>query len=393
MIEFKADCGHTVRAKDEDAGKVVRCAYCGREAQVPQDDQDELDFLFSDPDATSHETPAGSAHGPGRQVARPRTPYIAARTRVDPFAVVKKMSYVAAILICVIFVGKKYAWPMFQEAFLEEGPSASKPVVAVRPPTRQPPANVRPVRPKPRYGFLTVRLDSQPKKQGVYVNSVPTDATAYYCKAEGRDRSGFDWIRDADVDAERVETPCAIGLEAGKYVFVVMVPVNDRALKQRYRKFGYDDFRREIESSPRHADAAARTYFRPDEATDVKILRTSGRVNVARRYVVVVDRGSWSVLTPQFLPYNCRIKDITQFVPKTRAYGFDEEELLDDFEFYGVRPEDRDFMVDILHSIGTISYRELDASFRMFKIDPFDGMISAPRLEGEQRAAPQTERT
>ena len=38
MIEFKAECGHTIRAKDEDVGKVVRCAYCGREAQVPEDE-------------------------------------------------------------------------------------------------------------------------------------------------------------------------------------------------------------------------------------------------------------------------------------------------------------------------------------------------------------------
>ena len=54
MIEFKAECGHTVRAKDEDAGKVVRCSYCGREAPVPSkgEDRDELEYLFSEVEKT-----------------------------------------------------------------------------------------------------------------------------------------------------------------------------------------------------------------------------------------------------------------------------------------------------------------------------------------------------
>ncbi len=48
MIEFKADCGHTVRARDEDGGGVVRCSYCGKPAPVPENNADDLDFLFTD---------------------------------------------------------------------------------------------------------------------------------------------------------------------------------------------------------------------------------------------------------------------------------------------------------------------------------------------------------
>ena len=35
MIEFPAACGHTVRARNEDAGKKIHCAYCGRKTTVP----------------------------------------------------------------------------------------------------------------------------------------------------------------------------------------------------------------------------------------------------------------------------------------------------------------------------------------------------------------------
>ena len=53
MIEFKAECGHTVRARDEDAGGVIRCSYCGRNAKVPDNLDSDLDFLFQDLDQSA----------------------------------------------------------------------------------------------------------------------------------------------------------------------------------------------------------------------------------------------------------------------------------------------------------------------------------------------------
>lgn len=45
MIQFKADCGHTIEVPDRDAGRVVRCAYCGREVEAPSaDGPDEVLF-------------------------------------------------------------------------------------------------------------------------------------------------------------------------------------------------------------------------------------------------------------------------------------------------------------------------------------------------------------
>jgi len=52
MIVFKAECGHTVRAKDEDAGGVVRCSYCGRNAKVPETDDTSLDLLLGEIEQT-----------------------------------------------------------------------------------------------------------------------------------------------------------------------------------------------------------------------------------------------------------------------------------------------------------------------------------------------------
>ena len=83
MIEFKAECGHTVRARDEDAGSVVRCTYCGRNAEVPDKDA-ELDFLFRD---------VKQPEDPGKRRRQRRKPKPAAAadgkpSTFDPFTVV-----------------------------------------------------------------------------------------------------------------------------------------------------------------------------------------------------------------------------------------------------------------------------------------------------------------
>ena len=116
MIEFKAECGHTIRARDEDEGKVVRCSYCGRETQVPISEPDDLDSLFSEVES-SEGTAAGAPSrkqkramqqtGPAVRTERPALSF-------NPFAVAMKMAYGAAIIIVLIVVGH-YVWSSWNE--------------------------------------------------------------------------------------------------------------------------------------------------------------------------------------------------------------------------------------------------------------------------------------
>ena len=55
MIEFTAECGHTVRAKDDAAGEVVRCTYCGNQVEVPLAEARSLDYLFRDVEQSDEE--------------------------------------------------------------------------------------------------------------------------------------------------------------------------------------------------------------------------------------------------------------------------------------------------------------------------------------------------
>ena len=392
MIEFKADCGHTVRAKDEDEGKVVRCAYCGREVQVPDDANDEMDFLFGDDEAeNSEDRDAKSTRG--ARSGRGSMPFKRRSRSTDPFAIVTKMSYVAVFLIAAIFIGKKYAWPMFNDAFLTE----QKPLKVEPPasPTATPSPTVArtPGIPSRKYGLINPRLDRR-GKEGVYINAVPPNARVYHRPFDdAADPNDFEWLLNPNV--ARINRPPYIqDLKPGVHEVVVMYAISDRQLKQ-YRDYGYNEFRKKVEKElgnkdhSNGADEIARLYFTPDDALDTRVVRIRDVVNIVRRYRIVVRRAEWRVLTPLFLPERCEMLELVKFLPKKKDnFGIDSTDLQEELAYYEVPREDRGFIEDILGRIGSISYGWDDGkvrSYRILKISPVDGVFTARRLQGKQR--------
>ncbi len=397
MIEFKAECGHTVRAKDEDAGKVVRCAYCGKEAQVPENEPDDIDFFFADLGKEVPESKSEPAAGP---TGRKRGSVVGSHSRkkLDPFDVITKMAYVAAILIAVIFVGKKYAWPLIDEQFFGGGrevAGSSTDGAIERPAPDLTP--IKPPAPPKRYGLLEPRLE-QRGRQGLYVNAVPKDINVYYRAADPvADRSkppegDYSWISDPTV--KRIAEPSyADELSPGVYEVVVVLPLNDPQLMRTFRSYGYGQFRQDVEMSARAKDRDERTsvYFRPDGSQQTRVLAMGARINILREYLVTIRSSEWQVLTPLFIPVACGMRDLAERVVRERptSFGFDEEYLLDELTYYGVANEDRRFIIDVLKRIGSISHHEVPEHpdkdraypFRMFRISPIDGVFTAAHLK------------
>ncbi|MFQ5413564.1 MAG: hypothetical protein ACE5E6_03800 [Phycisphaerae bacterium] len=166
MIEFKAECGHTVRARDEDAGKVVRCSYCGRGAEVPADREDDLDFLFHEVDRAG--APAASVGGPrgGGALARTRR----SRLSFNPFSVALKMGYAAVLIMIVVVTAKLVVIPLFAQSG-GRGVSTRKPAEVV---PRRRDRRTRSDRRGSRLGLL-----SRPSDKGLFVSSVPAGASVY----------------------------------------------------------------------------------------------------------------------------------------------------------------------------------------------------------------------
>src|SRR5262245_54388590 len=119
MIEFQADCGHVIHAPDNSAGRIVKCAYCGREVEVPPPPGPERDPLFEELDLDAlarnegHRTVTGlsikgepaTARAPVARVIRERPSSSSQQHPVKPL-LIAAYSLVAVLVLIVIVVSR-----------------------------------------------------------------------------------------------------------------------------------------------------------------------------------------------------------------------------------------------------------------------------------------------
>jgi hypothetical protein len=373
MIEFKAECGHTVRAKDEDAGGVVRCSYCGRNAGVPDSHEDDLEFLFRD-------TGEDSTSRPGIPRTRKRR-FFNKRARTsgqfDPYALIIKMCYAAALISIVIVVGSKFVLPLFEDGGLSirgskraKSPVEPSPSGGRRKPTQR------------RRGGL---IDVDPV--GMYVGSVPPQALVYLVEESAAPSHGR--ILGVPGATASIANGNALRLQDGSYAVEVVLPthypsLNDVSLPS------YEDYltlRRSIETaSDQERALLLDEYFLPDEALRVFIDQVDEVYYIVRQYRNVRVRDSRSKgVRALFLP---RIRKpgsdsfsiaqlVADYLPGGKKYVFDDDHVRVELRFAKVPSQDRQIIVDALERIGVMPYVTPDGRTRLFKIDIHDGMCTA----------------
>ncbi len=374
MIEFKAACGHTVRAKDEDAGGVVRCSYCGRQVDVPDSRDDNLDFLFRDDQAIEGDDGAGRRR---RSLFFP-TP-LRVRGRFDPYAVIVWMCYVAVLFIVVIVVARKGV-PLGQKAVkvvwervwpnekVDDGDDQLQQVADV-------------FREEGRLGLTT--LVTPP---GLYVASTPPGATVYIVRKSNAPHTG----RIQSVAEHTMLTNDQwLNVPDGEYVVEVVLPWHDQSLvdKSLPNHERYCAFRRAVEdASEEQCVRLLEDYFVPDEAWPVFIDKTEDQIYIVRQYrdVVVDDRWSKGVRA-MFLP---KIAEqgrksfslatlVRYYVPEEEVYVFDRNHAYGELEYYKVPVSDRGTILQALTRVGVIPYVTPDGRTRLFKIGIKDGIFAA----------------
>ncbi len=375
MIEFKAECGHTVRAKDDDAGSVVRCAYCGRSVQAPVLD---LSVLAQDlpppPDPTVRK----------RRwfFSRKRKPRAVEKAGFNPFPVILKLIYFAALIVVVVVLSRRFVLPMLDpdaraERFAGGMPTASIENVdpAMAPTTTASPAAFRDMNSQ---GLLTVDATA-----GVYVASTPPGATVF-CLEESK----------APLSGRIHQAPGVLRLEAnrppynladGSYVVEVVFAWNDPQLSDSSLS-GFEDyvrFRRSVERATQsNRTLLVNQFFLPDEATDVFIDQTVDQFYIVRQYRGVTVRQSRSPgVRALFLPRLAQgdggafsvDRLLSGYIPEERAYNFDENHVRGELNYYGVKKEDQSALIQALVRIGQIPYATPDGQIRLFKIGIQDG--------------------
>jgi len=392
MIEFKADCGHTVRAKDQDAGKAVRCSYCGNTVNVPEEQADDLDFFFNEVDRAADGSGGANASSPGatsRKGPRKRKP----KRDFDPFALALKMCYGTLVVIAVWVIATQAPkwWAKVQSGqTVDRSPDDGRPTVRKKTRRGRPAASSR-------HGLASLTGD-----WGLYVSSVPAGARVYVAlKSDVKKNQPV-----SDVEGCRkgvANMMLAQGkLPAGTYTVEVRHLWNDPQLKTFPE---YRAFRRRMEdaggggargSDADKAEKARRklmaAYFLPDEASNVLIDQGhDSEYYLVRQYTdVEVREGQWAEVRALFLPRtggvangdgSFSLERVRAHVPQGANYTFDESFVKDELEYYGVAPTDVQFALDVLKWQGLVPYQTPDRGLRMFKIRIADGAFIAADIK------------
>ena len=368
MIEFKAECGHTIRAKDEDEGKVVRCSYCGREMQVPVNEPDDLDSLFAEVEAS--ESCAGGAVSRKTRRAMQRKALGSSTQRsvagFNPLAEALKMVYAAGILIVMILVGR-YVYQNWG-SFDFVGGSKTKNVVKRdhdRGKDKERGGKSRGL------GLLATRLDW--RNGGIYINSVPSGALIRVRKREADQGRPTAVALFGDPDLDTYKTNKVAELKAGRYDIVVAVKVSDPHLMVKYA--GYKDLRRQIDQG-KSTPALLDGFFMPDGASRTGTLELANVGTLLyRQYERDVVGTDWTPLTSLFLPYGTPPTTV-KHLPRKDSYGFDEEYATGELDYHGVPKRDQKTLIDWLRRVGLAVYQiPGERVYRCFSVNLSDGSI------------------
>ena len=389
MIEFKAECGHTVRAKDRDAGRIVRCSYCGKETSVPDDHEDDgLDFLFQEVERSS-EYPA-IQEKPGRRRTKPGSTKRRKTPRsFNPFAIALKMVYAAALIIVVVVVAQGCVIPLFQP---EDG---SGPVASVSPKRstsvaedeHPPPASVESPDRKKRKGrdkrAIGGLIGGMEGNHGLYISSMPADARVFYIAESkiGTDLGFRDRITRVK-GCLRTETNVQLPhITQTTYVVEVQVPWNHASLS-KYP--GYTEFRRSIQHAP---DAECRRrveqYFLPDRADEVLVDKSEGQILIVRRYRgIEVRENHWATVRALFLPKvmvgggtGFDLECITGHLPRRESYMFNADHVNAELSYHKVPVSQHNAVREVLEKIGTVPCMTPDKRIHLFEIGVEDGVL------------------
>lgn len=375
MIEFKADCGHTVRARDEDSGGVVRCSYCGRTTSVPEEMGDELDFLFRDVEQQEK---------PEKKRRKSRRPARAPKKRppgaFNPFAVVLRLCYAALLISIVIVVGRKFVLPLFQEGGLTGRVAQIGNQQDPEPTTKR--RERLPLRDETAPGLIGWRPGS-----GLHVAAIPPDVKAYYIEADKFSQG----IRVAELRNAKelhVNQPGNL-LSEGEYIVEVAILWNNKRLKS------YPDynlvFRRAIDTASTVAEQErlADEYFLPDGSFRIFVADTDARKYIVRQYRVTGGGTRAKAVRALFLPRIHKegsealaIEELLagHYLPNEERYRFDNEDVRTDLEYEGVAPADLVFVLDMLRRVGVAPYVFDDGSTKVFMIGIDDGKLGYKEL-------------
>lgn len=394
MIEFKADCGHIIQAPDRDAGKIVKCAYCGREIEAPTPTE-EPDILFQEVDLNELAKGEQVIGGSGRMTIQGQQQE--GKTAPSPADIAqtgnKILRYTllvafGAICITVLFLVTQSVVNIPKRS----GDAQSKRSIAGTPPEpkserraevratpieRSPGAErtpgerqVRSASPQGRRNFV---FDSA--SQGVFVEAFNKNVRIYvrYAASDNDETLGADESEFRGTGATQLSVP------TGRFRIAVTLDTADSSLSQLG---GFDELRDQLEIESDASSAAQ--FFARDISVGTSYIDEIGvEPRLVRYYEVEVRPGQWTLITNLFVPRSS-ITAIVPRLPDVELYEFDTEATRRELNFLNVAVEDTSVVLEMLARAGQVVYPGPDSTHTVFEIDVRDGSLhSWPLTVGE----------
>jgi hypothetical protein len=376
MIEFRAECGHTVRAKDHDAGETVRCTYCGQDAVVPAPEERDLDHLLTGGEASGDAGPI-EARARGAEIF----PIADVRKWVGRnarwFRAGLSVAYLA-IVLAVVGYGGNWVLELLDasttstdNATIDPARYAQQPVSPSTGAGGNQPQPLQPgnSRSGPRQLTGPAFAGLSQTESGLTIESVPTGARIYVSAAE---RIGGTETPADEENNYKGETPLKLALPATEYVVSLTLPVISKNLRN------YPEYRALRQALEQRQDPNdARTYFLSDEAERITLSRSGrGPLMIARHYRVEVSarRGAWTAVTGLFLPDGLP-DELVAFCPEANRYTFDAEYVRYELDLYKVPQSLHETSMTLLERIGKLVVRmENSREYQVFQLQPDGNM-------------------
>lgn len=402
MIEFQADCGHTIQAPDQAAGKIVKCAYCGREVEAPQREDQDPDILFQEVNlqelADGEKTMAGAAGIRMIQGRQKKAKSAPAKEEIlqtgNRILRISLMAVFGVICVGVLALVTKSVLN------LTRGPAGvarqeSQIATGTQPVPDSPRNNLRETSPldqttstaagapAPKRVTSTpggrINHSFAPGSQGIFVEAFNKAARVYVRARTSPDDSTF----GAD-DSDFLGTGTTkIPLSPGRYRVAVTLDISDPLLAELP---GYDDVRAGLEFG--NDVLAAEQFFARDTSTELVLIdEIEVQDRLARYYDVDVEPGVWALVSSLYLPGGDSIGAVLAHLPTMALYHFDQEAIRQEMSASGVPAGEFSFVLDMLTRAGQVAYPVSDTNYRVFEIDVRDGSFRTRQLTVEPALA------
>jgi hypothetical protein len=360
MIEFRASCGHTVRAKDSDAGNEIPCRYCGRMVRVPMPEATGLDQLLG-PDDTGSSAPAQTKHA-----GRKRSASIDLQGAFGGPQVYRVAMFLVwgAVVVAVLVVGIKLASKNLAPLF-RKGPETA-PTAKKEDSPSGPAGSEDAGKPTSWERKRNLLAQLQPGRSGLLISSVP-----------GELQVEIDWADQGrplgDLPINGL-TPMQRELPPGKYRVSVWIRSHDKRLLDIP---GYGEWFKRVEENA--AIPAKPRFFMEDEATAFTVeARTDGPWRFRREYEPTVEPGEWKLVAVPFLPDE-PLEQQVAYLPREQQFELNSSQADEYLNMKHVEGEERRVLVKALERLGKAHWQDPTGMRYMFHV-LWDGTVWAQQV-------------